>query len=379
MAIATQSNAVVDEIKQFSNDFRNNVFISVGLLVGILLFAFVFTVLTSGNDFIAALFQGEIADGETLGSMFSSTLNITEKDLGDFGIIVVSGLVQGMLLFLVASGLSIVFGLMDVLNLAQGAFFTVGAYVTWQVHHADVMSAVPPDLRFVFALVAATVVGGILGIILERGLLQPLYSRPIFQIVLTFGVAIVIGEILKAIWGTAPKQWLDPITLTTQLFFVFGQQFNQYRLFVIVMGLVLIFAIAFLLQRTRLGIIVRAGVEDSEMVEALGIDVRLVFTGVFVLGSAAAAFGGGVAAPFLGAGLGLGQGYLLGAIAVVVLGGLGSYEGTAIASLIVGFALSTMQDVSLYVNQGVWASLTPMILLALVLLLRPAGLFGKER
>lgn len=141
----------------------------------------------------------------------------------------------------------------------------------------------------------------------------------------------------------------------------------------------LIVLIGLLLQRTRIGIIIRAGVEDSEMVQALGINVRAVFTMVFTLGCAVAAFGGAIAAPFLGANLGMGNVFLLPAIAVVVLGGLGSYMGTAIGSLLVGLAVAVAAKFSTeFLNQTVWSSITPMLLLILILLLRPSGLFGKE-
>ena len=312
----------------------------------------------------------------------------TGGDLGSFGITVMSGLFQGMLLFLVASGLSIVFGLMDVLNLAQGAFFMVGAYVAWEIQHTGLFSGVPPDLRFPIAVVFATLVGAILGVVLERGLIQPLYDRPVFQIVLTFGVAIVLGEILKLIWGTETRAWTESFTIEAGSYELFGQRFGTYRLFVIGAGFVLIILIALLLRRTRIGIIIRAGVEDSEMVEALGINVRLVFTLVFTLGCAVAALGGAVAAPFLSASLGLGNRFLLGAVAVVVLGGLGSYEGTAVSSVLVGLAVAVVAKFSTvvdfpegvleFLNPSVLPTVTPMLLLALVLLLRPRGLFGGE-
>lgn len=328
---------------------RGTILTVIGLVVGLLVFSYATTIASGG-------------------------------DMGSFGITVISGLFQGMLLFLVASGLSIVFGLMDVLNLAQGAFFTIGAYVAWQVHHAEELAGFNPDLRFLLAIISATIAGGILGIFLERVLLRPLYERPIFQIVLTFGVGIVMGELAKAIWGTTARQWLEPFAFNQVSFEIFGQQFSIYRLFVIVAGFVLIISIALLLQRTRIGIIIRAGVEDDEMVEALGINVRLVFTAIFTLGCAIAALGGGIAAPFLGASLGVGQAFLLGGIAVVVLGGLGSYEGTAIGSVLVGLAIAVVAKFSTeFLNQTVWSSITPMLLLVLVLLLRPSGLFGKER
>lgn len=301
-------------------------------------------------------------------------------DLGSFGITMVSGLFQAMLLFLVASGLSIVFGLMDVLNLAQGAYFMAGAYVAYEFHHAEQFASMNPDLRFLFALIVATGVGAILGVILERFFVRPLYARPLFQIVLTFGVAIVFGEAIKAIWGTTAYSWTTSFAFRDASFRVFGQQFSTYRLFVIIMGFILIFLIMLLLRRTRIGIIIRAGVEDSEMVEALGVNVRQVFMGVFTLGCAVAALGGAIAAPYLGASLSMGNAFLLGSIAVIVLGGLGSFEGTAIGSILVGLAIAIVAKFSAeYLNQTVWSSMTPMILLALVLLLRPNGLFGKER
>ncbi len=306
---------------------------------------------------------------------------LTANSLGSFGITLLSGLFQGMLLFLVAAGLSIVFGLMDVLNFAQGTYFMVGAYVSYAVHHsADVVAAIPdPNIRFFMAVLSATAIGALLGVVLERVLLRPLYARPIFQIVLTFGVAIVLTELIKFFWSTTPYSWTGLFAFREGTFLLFDQQFSVYRLFVIAVGFILIFAIGLLLQRTRIGIIIRAGVEDDEMVEALGINVRAVFTLVFTMGCAVAAFGGAIAAPFLGATIGMGNAYLLAAIAVVVLGGLGSYVGTAVGSIMVGLAVAVMQNFasSPAIALPVLASMTPMLLMVLVLLLRPSGLFGK--
>jgi branched-chain amino acid transport system permease protein len=287
-----------------------------------------------------------------------------------------------MLLFLVASGLSIIFGLMDVLNFAQGVYFMIGAYVAYDIHHRPaILGAIPNgDLRFLFAVLVATLVGAILGAILERVLLRPLYARPIFQIVLTFGVAIVLTEIVEFIWTTTPFSWKEMFTVRELKFDLFGQSFSTYRLFVILMGFLMIVSVALLLRYTRIGIIIRAGVEDSEMVEALGINVRAVFTLVFTLGCALAAFGGAIAAPFVGATPSLGSNYLLGAIAIVALGGLDSYEGAAVASIVVGVGVAIMQQFTLANDWigPVWASMTPMLLLTVVLLVRPSGLFGKK-
>jgi branched-chain amino acid transport system permease protein len=303
---------------------------------------------------------------------------------GDFGITLLSGLFQGMLLFLVASGLSIVFGLMDVLNLAQGSYFMVGAYVAYDAQHAggliDLTAVMPdPNLRFIMAVIAAVLAGALLGYLLERGLLRPLYSRPIFQLVLTFGVSLVALELVKFIWTTTPYSWTELFGVRESFFELFGQRFSTYRLFVVGMGGVLIVTIALLLQRSRIGIIIRAGVEDREMVQALGINVRAVFTLVFTLGCAIAAFGGAIAAPFLGASTTLGNAFLLQSIAVVVLGGMGSYSGTAVGSVLVGLAIAVAQDVAIGTDFAALPSITPMLLLVLVLLLRPSGLFGNSR
>lgn len=305
----------------------------------------------------------------------------TSGSLGNFGITVLSGLFQGMLLFLVASGLSIIFGLMDVLNLAQGAFFMLGAYVAYDLQHpggvVDLEYLIPdPNLRFPLAVLGAVVVGAALGVVLERGLLRRLYVRPVFQLVLTFGVSLVMLEVIKAVWTTTPYSWTETFGIRDGFFTLFDQRFSTYRLFVVGMGIVLIIGIALLLQRTRIGIIIRAGVEDSEMVQALGINVRAVFTLVFTLGCAVAALGGAVAAPFLGASTTLGDTFLLQAIAVVVLGGLGSYGGTAVGSVLVGLAVATAQNAAIGTSLAVLPSITPMLLLVLVLLVRPSGLFG---
>jgi branched-chain amino acid transport system permease protein len=308
---------------------------------------------------------------------------VNSSDAGDFGITLLSGLFQGMLLFLVASGLSIVFGLMDVLNLAQGSYFMIGAYVAYDAQHPggviDLTSAIPdPNLRFIVAVLVAILVGALLGYLLERGLLRSLYSRPIFQLVLTFGVSLIALELVKFMWTTTPYSWTELFGIRESFFEMFGQRFSSYRLFVVGMGIVLVVTIGLLLQRSRIGIIIRAGVEDREMVQALGINVRAVFTLVFTLGCAIAALGGAVAAPFLGASTTLGNIFLLQAIAVVVLGGMGSYGGTAVGSVLVGLAIAVAQDFAIGTDFSALPSITPMLLLVLVLLVRPSGLFGKS-
>jgi branched-chain amino acid transport system permease protein len=289
-----------------------------------------------------------------------------------------SGLYQGMLFFLIAAGLSIVFGLLDVLNLAQGAFFMLGAYAGFAIY-----GALPPELpveaRFVAALLGATVFGAAAGAVMEVGLLRPLYARPVFQIVMTLGLSTAINEIVRAVYGPAGLVPIEKPAALSATVTVLGGQFEAYRLFIIAIGAALMAGISLLLQRTRLGIIIRAGVQDSEMVQALGINVRRVFTLVFALGTAVAALGGMTAAPFLGAYPGMGTDFLLVAIIVIVIGGMSSYEGTAIASLLVGLTRATAEQVSLqYFNTPILASVSILVLMVIVLLVRPTGLFGRE-
>lgn len=297
---------------------------------------------------------------------------------GTVVVVLLSGLYQGMLFFLVAAGLSIVFGLLDVLNLAQGSFFMVGAYAGFAIYGA-LPPGTPTTFRFVSALVGATLFGGLIGALVETALLRPLYARPVYQIVLTFGLAMAIDEMVRTIYGPAGLIPIEPPAALDTTFGVLGGQFETYRLFIIAVGFVLMLAISLLLSRSRLGIIIRAGVQDSEMVEALGINVRRVFTLVFVLGSAVAALGGITAAPFLGAYPTMGSQFLLIAVIVIVIGGMSSYEGTAIASILVGLTRATVEQLSLqYFNTPILASVSILILMILVLLVRPTGLFGRE-
>lgn len=295
-----------------------------------------------------------------------------------WAVVLLSGLYQGMLFFLVAAGLSIVFGLLDVLNLAQGSFFMVGAYSGFAIYGA-LPEGTPLTVRFGLALVGATLVGGLLGALVEMGLLRPLYARPVYQIVLTFGLAMAMDEAVRTVYGPAGLVPIEPPPALAGTFSVLGGQFESYRLFIIAVGLVLMVGISLLLHRTRLGIVIRAGVQDREMVEALGINVRRVFTLVFVLGCAVAALGGMTAAPFLGAYPSMGAQFLLVAVIVIVIGGMSSYEGTAIASLLVGLTRATAEQLSLqYLNTPVLASVSILLFMIVVLLVRPNGLFGRE-
>lgn len=304
-----------------------------------------------------------------------------------FLVVIAGGMYEGMLIFLVAAGFSIIFGLMDVLNLAQGAFFMIGAYTAWDVYgrlgeagwrdeHITLL------LAFFIALLVATALGALIGLIVEVTMIRPTYARPIFQIVITFGLALALREAVIAEYGNegVPNTNLrlanGDNTVLTGLFPDTSVQ--NYWIFMIIMGFLMIFGVQYLLQNTRIGIIIRAGVQDSEMVEALGINVRLIFTLVFMLGAAIAALGGGIASGFLAPNPALGDTFLLQAIAIVVVGGLGSYSGTAVASIILGITGAVASHFAFVeFNSDALGSTTILLILLVVLYIKPTGLFGK--
>ncbi|GAB4576048.1 MAG: branched-chain amino acid ABC transporter permease [Anaerolineae bacterium] len=291
-----------------------------------------------------------------------------------------SGVLQGMLIFMVAAGFSIIFGLLDVLNFAQGGFFMLGAYVGLTVY-ISLPASIPGDLAFLLGIVAAIIAGIILGAVTEVFLIRPLYQRPVFTLLLTFGLSAVIREVVILIpfWGPAAKPPAPPPPLLSGQFTLVGQSFATYRLFIIGMGIVMMVGVLLLLRFTRIGIIIRAGLEDSEMVQALGINVRRVFTLVFIVGTVVATLGGIVVTPFRGAFIDMGDEFLLAAIIVVIIGGLGSYEGTAIASIIVGITRAMAERISLeYFGAPVLAELSILAVMVIVLFIQPSGLFGRE-
>lgn len=302
-----------------------------------------------------------------------------------FLVVVAGGVYEGMLIFLVAAGLSIVFGLMDVLNFAQGALFMIGAYVAWQVY-GDLdswrSSGAGLAAAFFLALLAATAVGAILGFLMERLFIRPTYSRPFFQIVLTFGLALLLRELVIVRYGPAARSNLNlrfPDGAQTVLTGLFpGTSIQNYWLFMILIGVLMILGVQYMLQNTRIGIIIRAGVQDSEMVEALGINVRLIFTLVFALGAAIAALGGAVASGFLAPNPDLGESFLLQAIAVVIVGGLGSYSGTAVAAIVLGIVGSVASHFALVeFSSDALGSTSVLLILLIVLYIKPTGLFGR--
>ena len=263
------------------------------------------------------------------------------------------------------------------------------------------------DLRFVMALVFGALSGALIGAGMEYGLIRPLYSRPIYQVLLTLGLVFVGDQFIKLVWGPSGYFMEIPSLFNGQgkecpsanlvawfgehcaSIMVLGRGFPSYRMFIIILGAVMLAAIGLLLTRTRIGMVIRAGVQDAEMVEALGINVRRVFTGVFALGAALAALGGVAAAPIIGVNPGIGQEFLLQGFISVVIGGMGSLAGAALGALLVGLGRAFGDNLVLSGVQLPWMSeaitaspaiarASTVLIMALVLLLKPSGIFGKK-
>ncbi|MDP5275630.1 branched-chain amino acid ABC transporter permease [Chengkuizengella axinellae] len=279
--------------------------------------------------------------------------------------ITINGLATGMLIFLLAAGLTLIFGLMDVLNFAHGALFLWGAYAgIWVFTQTD---------SYLLGVFAAVIIGILLGYLLERYIILPVYGNHIRQIMITLGAMLVLGELVKVVWGPNVMIANTPAILSGSWEFS-GILIIKYRLFVIFVGLLVFLGLLFLLNRTKLGLVVRAGVMDKEMVQALGINIRKVFLGVFILGAAMAGLAGILLGPYTGvvyAEMGLEFGLL--AFIVVIIGGMGSVVGSAVAALLVGilgsFASYYLPDISLAVN---------MLLMLIVLIFKPSGLMGTK-
>src|SRR5574341_1229716 len=278
-----------------------------------------------------------------------------------------NGLAAGVLLFLLAAGLSIIFGMMDVMNLAHGSFYMLGAYVGLSILRAT--------QNFWLSLLIAPAVVGIVGLLTERFLLRPLKGRGhLDQVLLTFGLALVAADFVRAVpgWGAQVRAFPPPPELAASIPLGNGQ-YPVYRLFAIVVGLLLALALGLLITRTRIGAIVRAGVADIEMVSGLGINISLVFSIVFAVGAALAAFGGVITAPIVSLKPGMDADTLVSALIVVVVGGLGTLRGAFWGSLLIGevdnFGRGLLPDYALF---------SIYVIMAAVLLLRPTGLFGRK-
>ena len=277
-----------------------------------------------------------------------------------------NGLSFGALLFILASGLSLVFGMMDVVNLAHGAFYMLGAYVA--------LSVVQLTGSFWIAMLVAPLALALLGLVIEPLLLRRLRGRHLDQVLLTIGLSLVIVDVIGQLWGREVRSLSAPPGLDGSIALI-GGVYPVYRLFVIAFGVVLAAAMSVVYRRTRIGMLIRAGVEDAQMLGALGVDTNRLFASTFATGAALAGLAGVIAAPVFGVqpGMDTDPG-LMYSLVVVVVGGLGTLSGAVAGSLLIGpadtFGKVLFQDVALAVIFAI---------VALVLLLKPTGLLGRIR
>lgn len=269
----------------------------------------------------------------------------------------------GGLLFLLASGFSLIFGLMRIPNLAHGGLFMLGAYVgaTMLSHGVD----------FWLSAVSTAITVGVLGAVLERVLLRRLAGNERGQVLVTLGIGFIIADMCLMVWGGDPLPLAAPRALRPPLRLV-GLVFPTYRLVVLGVAVAALIALVLLMDRTRLGAMIRAGVDDRQMARGVGVPVGLLFTAVFFLGAALAGFGGVIGGPILSAYPGLDSDMLPLALIVVILGGIGSLPGALAGSFLVGFIYNF--GTALFPDFAYVVLFLPMVL---ALVFRPQGLFGR--
>jgi len=291
----------------------------------------------------------------------------------------IAGFAMGMLIFLVASGLSIIFGLLDVLNFAHGACFAWGAYVgftvfTFLIDWVTADSLMKNLAAFLLAVAGAFFATAILGIIIERVIVRRVYGQHLFQILILFGVTIVLEELIRIIWG--PNDEVMPVPLNfTGNWDIMDIIVLKYPVIAILIGIAVYGLIQLILKRTRIGLIVRAGVENRDMVQAMGHNISFLFTVVFAVGAGLAALGGLAMALFsLQVYPGMGSHYLIFAFIVVIIGGLGSVTGSLVGALIVGLAYNYVAYLLPPAAVGV-----NILIMFIILLIKPTGLFAPGK
>jgi branched-chain amino acid transport system permease protein len=278
----------------------------------------------------------------------------------------VNGVSYGLLLFIITCGLSLVFGILGVLNLAHGSLYMFGAYIAYSLTATYTQS-------FWLALLIAPISVALLALVVELILLRPTYQLGhLSQVLLTFGLAYVFHDLASIIWGSNVLSIPVPSIFSGSIA-IFGQTFPVYRIAVIIVGIVIAVLLWYIQEKTKWGAIIRAGLSDKQMVSALGINIKLVFTIVFVIGGLLAGFGGVVAGPILGLYPSMEFQTLILALVVLVIGGLGSISGTLVAGLLVGivetFSRFLVPELSMFLVFG---------LMAIILIVKPNGLLGKK-
>jgi branched-chain amino acid transport system permease protein len=274
-----------------------------------------------------------------------------------------NSLALGGVLFTLAAGFSLIFGLMRIANLSHGAYFMLGAYVG--------LSVLLHGYGFIAAMLAAGLAVGLLGGIVERLVLRRLAGNSLGQVLATLGIAFVIADFSLWLWGGDPRP-VSPPALLAGAVQMFGLAFPLYRLAVLVLSIVIAIALWLLLDKTRLGMMIRASVDDMQMARGIGIPSSRLFTIVFCLGAALAGIGGVIAAPILSVYPGMDADMLPLALVVVILGGLGSLAGAFVGSFVIGFIYSFGQV--LFPDLAYIILFLPMVI---ILAVRPRGLFGR--
>jgi branched-chain amino acid transport system permease protein len=276
-----------------------------------------------------------------------------------------NALSQAALLFFLGCGLTLIFGIMRIVNFAHGAFFMLGAYVGYSTVHWTG--------SFWIALIVAPILVGGFGAAFELGILRRLYGRDGHAfLMVTFGLTLVMGEVIRLIWGVEALQVKPPAALS-DIVFILDEPFPVYRLFLVGSGIVVALLIWQFLERTRLGLLIRATSQNAEMVYALGTDVRLVRSAVFGIGCGLAGIGGVMAAPLVTASLGMAPNAVIDTFVIVIIGGMGSFAGSLIGAVLVAF----VQVFGTYYFPD-FALAFMYLIMVTVLVVRPGGLLGKE-
>ncbi|MGO4304257.1 MULTISPECIES: branched-chain amino acid ABC transporter permease [Cupriavidus] len=293
-----------------------------------------------------------------------------------------NGVQFGLMLFLLSAGLTLVFGIMNMINLAHGSLYMIGAYL--------VATLTLKTDSFLLGLVGGVALTAAIGILLEMSLLRRLYDKDhLTQVLVTFGIILIANQAVQEIWGAQPIMTSMPASLSASVPLVGSFEYPVFRLFIIVVGLLMAALLALLIKKTRVGMWIRAGASDREMACAMGANINLVFSLVFGLGAALCAIAGGLLGPLLSINVGMGESILILAFVVVVIGGIGSVQGALAGAVLVGIvdalgramipmALRSLPDQALAESlASTLSAVSIYLLMALVLYWRPQGLFSR--
>jgi len=291
-----------------------------------------------------------------------------------------NGVQLGLMLFLIAAGLTLVFGIMDMINLAHGSLYMIGAYAAASVAQASG--------SFALALVAAIAITAVIGVLLETLLLRHFYARDhLSQVLGTFALLLMINEAVRMIFGSQPLMLNTPQALSGPVSLLPGLRYPAYRLFVIGVGLAIALLLYVLVAKTRTGMRVRAGASNREMASAMGVNVRVLFTALFGLGAGLCALAGAMLGPILSVQVGMGESVLILAFVVIVVGGIGSIRGALVGALLIGMVdtmgrallpallRSVLPPATASSLGPALASIAIYVLMAAILMWRPQGLF----